>query len=75
MLVTDQFGLELTVLVRGNHEEPEIEEIQYVDSDEEVPEEVVEYVQDRYAIELSEEAHQYQVMRAEYAFERETANG
>jgi hypothetical protein len=69
VIVKDQEGREITLLVRGNHEEPQIDEAQFVDSDDDVPDSTIEWIYSYYAEELSDEAHQYNVGRAEAIYD------
>ena len=66
MLVKDKNGREIEITVRGTYEEPLIDEAHYVDGpDVDVPDDDLYEIEQRYASELSDEAHQYQVGRAE----------
>lgn len=64
MTITLKDGRIVELWVKGTEEEPEI-----VQADDELTDGELDYIYDRYAAELSEEAFQNQIMAAEYAFE------
>lgn len=71
MLAVLKDGREVEVSVRGTYEEPEITHAEYtsIHADGEPTEAEVQYIYDNYFSELSQEACEYQVTQAEYAFE------
>lgn len=67
MIVTDKNDRQIEICVTGSQEEPYIESAEYLDSDEEVSEDVLDYIQASY--DLSFEAFEHQIMRAEDYYE------
>lgn len=70
MKVLDQDGRKLRISFSGSEvDDIQIDEAEYMDSDEEVSEETLEYVMRRYSTQINDEWYQRQVMRAEAYWE------
>ena len=70
MIVKDQSGREIEISVSGRYDDDiQIEEASYVDSDEEVSEETIEFIQDKFADKIYEEWYENKACESEYFFE------
>lgn len=71
MSIKDSQGREVDILVSGHGDEIEIEYIQYVDSEVEVPDSEVDFIMDAYAGELEMMALERAIGAAEAYYEGE----
>ena len=70
MKVLDQDGRELRISFSGSDiDDIQIDKAEYMDSDEEVSEEALEYIMRKYNTQINDEWYQRQVMKAEAYWE------
>ena len=70
MLVKDKRGNEIEISVYGQYEDDiQIDQADYVHSDDEVPESTIDYILDTYASEIYQEWYENKVGEADYYHE------
>lgn len=70
MKVKDKDGREIQISVSGRYEDDiQIDEAYYVDSEEEVLDDVIDYIQSQYADEIYQEWYENKCGEAEYLYE------
>lgn len=69
MIVKDAQGLEIEIEISGDYDEAMIESGRYVDSGAEVPDCVLDELQDTYAAEISQQVYENMCGRAEAFYE------
>lgn len=70
MKVVDKSGREIYISVYGKYEDDiQIDEAYYVDTEEDVPDDVIAYIYENYASEMYDQWYENKVCEAEYYYD------